>query len=65
MNTYKLQPAEANFIAPFKRPLSSMAPSFVLQGGKLRMVVGASNGPRIISGILQTLLRWAHMTYEL
>ena len=52
-----LPDAEANFIAPLKRPLSSMAPTIVTQGGKLRLVVGASGGPRILSGTLQTIYR--------
>ncbi|EFJ49961.1 hypothetical protein VOLCADRAFT_30482, partial [Volvox carteri f. nagariensis] len=57
-NKYSLPPAAANYIAPFKRPLSSMSPSVVLDpNGQLRMVVGASNGPRIVTGIMQTLLR--------
>lgn len=51
--------AEVNYIGPGKRPLSSMSPSILLQGGALRMVVGASNGPRIITGIMQSVLRWA------
>lgn len=52
-------PPEVNYIGPGKRPMSSMSPSMLLQGGALRMVVGASNGPRIITGIMQTVLRWA------
>ncbi|GLC51597.1 hypothetical protein PLESTB_000519700 [Pleodorina starrii] len=57
-NKYSLPPAAANSIQPFKRPLSSMAPALVLDpSGALRLVVGASNGPRIISGIMQTILR--------
>ena len=30
-----------------------------MQGGELRAVLGASGGPRIISAVLQTLVRWA------
>ncbi|GIL61114.1 hypothetical protein Vafri_15488 [Volvox africanus] len=57
-NKYNLPPAVANSIEPFKRPLSSMSPAMVLDpNGQLRMVVGASNGPRIITGIMQTILR--------
>ncbi|MEW5317524.1 MAG: hypothetical protein WDW38_008812 [Sanguina aurantia] len=56
-NGYGLAPAAANFIQPGKRPLSSMSPTIILLGGKLRMVVGASGGPYIITAIIQTVLR--------
>ena len=44
---------------PGKKPFSSMSPCIVEQGGALRLVVGASGGPRIISAVLQTILRQA------
>ncbi len=58
-NNYKLHPAEPNFIAPYKRPLSSMSPIIVVHRGtgKLKMVAGASGGPLIVSATLQTLAR--------
>ena len=43
---------------PGKKPFSSMSPVVVAQGGALRAVLGASGGPRIISSVLQALLRW-------
>ncbi|KAH6803868.1 gamma-glutamyl transpeptidase 1 [Perilla frutescens var. frutescens] len=46
----------ANFIHPGKRPLSSMAPTIVLKGGKLKAVVGASGGGMIIAGTTEVLL---------
>ncbi|MBT9548716.1 MAG: gamma-glutamyltransferase [Candidatus Sericytochromatia bacterium] len=46
----------ANAIAPGKKPLSSMTPTIVLKGGKPFMAVGASGGPRIITGTLHTIL---------
>jgi gamma-glutamyltranspeptidase/glutathione hydrolase len=46
----------ANAVAPGKRPLSSMTPSFVLRDGRLVMVTGSPGGPRIISTVLQTIL---------
>lgn len=56
-NGYGLAPSQANYIRPGKRPLSSMSPTVVLQNGKLRAVLGASGGPRIITATAQALLR--------
>ncbi|RMD82633.1 MAG: gamma-glutamyltransferase [Candidatus Dadabacteria bacterium] len=55
-NVYGLVGSHANAIAGGKRPLSSMAPTIVLQGNDARLVLGASGGPRIISATLQVLL---------
>jgi gamma-glutamyltranspeptidase len=51
--------AEANFIAPGRRPLSAMSPTFVVErsSGRLVAVAGASGGPLIVSATLQTLVR--------
>lgn len=46
----------ANAVAPGKRPLSSMAPTIVLEDGRIRMVTGSPGGPRIISTTLLTIL---------
>jgi gamma-glutamyltranspeptidase / glutathione hydrolase / leukotriene-C4 hydrolase len=57
-NVYGIPPSESNFIAPGKRPMSSMSPMIVTdRQNRLKMVVGASGGPRIISAVLQTILR--------
>lgn len=55
-NVYGLVGSEANAIAPGKRPLSSMSPTIVLRASEVAAVAGASGGPFIISGTLQTLL---------
>jgi len=52
-NHFGLVGAEANAIAPGKRPLSSMSPSIVLKDNRPILSVGAAGGPTIIS---QTLL---------
>jgi len=55
-NMFKLKQGGRNEIAPGKRPLSSMSPTLVFKDGRLMMVAGSPNGPRIISVVLQTLL---------
>ncbi len=55
-NVYGLIGGRANSLQPKKRPLSSMAPTIILQGDRPVLVVGASGGPRIISATLQTIL---------
>eukprot|EP01026_Neomeris_dumetosa_P010836 TRINITY_DN14007_c0_g1_i3.p1 TRINITY_DN14007_c0_g1~~TRINITY_DN14007_c0_g1_i3.p1 ORF type:complete len:264 (-),score=36.29 TRINITY_DN14007_c0_g1_i3:276-1067(-) len=56
-NKYGIAPSEANFIEPGKKPLSSTSPTIIEKDGKPVMVVGASGGPRIITGVLQLILR--------
>ncbi|XP_052198037.1 glutathione hydrolase 1-like isoform X2 [Diospyros lotus] len=58
-----LSPALANFIRPFKRPLSSMTPTIILKGGHLKAVVGASGGSMIIAGTTEVLLN--HFTRKM
>lgn len=55
-NAFGLRQSERNLIRPGARALSSMSPTIVLKNGQVRLVVGASGGPRIISSTLQTLL---------
>jgi gamma-glutamyltranspeptidase/glutathione hydrolase len=52
-NAFGLVGAEANAVAPGKRPLSSMSPTIVLRDGHPILAVGAAGGPTIIS---QTVL---------
>jgi gamma-glutamyltranspeptidase / glutathione hydrolase len=57
-NAFGLIGAEANAIAPGKRPLSSMSPTIVTDAqGNPRVTCGAAGGPRIINAVLQTLVR--------
>jgi gamma-glutamyltranspeptidase/glutathione hydrolase len=55
-NAFGLLGAEANSIAPGKRPLSSMSPTLVLKNGKPVLTLGAAGGPTIISQVLQALV---------
>jgi gamma-glutamyltranspeptidase / glutathione hydrolase len=55
-NMFGLVQGETNDIQPGKRPLSSMAPTMVMRGGKLAMVTGSPGGSRIITIALETIL---------
>jgi gamma-glutamyltranspeptidase/glutathione hydrolase len=54
-NVYRLRGSEANRIAPRKRPLSSMTPTFV-EDERGVLVLGAPGGPRIVSQVLLGIL---------
>jgi gamma-glutamyltranspeptidase/glutathione hydrolase len=54
-NAFKLVGAEANSIAPGKRPLSCMSPTIVLKNGQPVLVTGAAGGPTIITQVLLLL----------
>jgi gamma-glutamyltranspeptidase / glutathione hydrolase len=51
-NAFKLVGAEANAIAPGKRPLSSMSPTLVFKEGRPMMTLGAAGGPTIITQVV-------------
>jgi gamma-glutamyltranspeptidase/glutathione hydrolase len=55
-NAFKLVGAEANAVAPGKRPLSSMSPTIVLKDGRPILALGAAGGPTIISQTVQNLV---------
>jgi gamma-glutamyltranspeptidase/glutathione hydrolase len=55
-NLYGLIQGEANAIGPGKRPLSAMAPTIVVNNGKLLLVLGSPGGPRIITTVVNVLL---------
>jgi gamma-glutamyltranspeptidase / glutathione hydrolase len=54
-NMFGLLQGPANAIAPGKRPLSSMTPTFVLKDGALLLVTGSPGGPTIINTVLQVI----------
>lgn len=55
-NAYGLVGDDANAIAPGKRPLSSMTPTFALHKDGTAVVIGTPGGSRIISMVLFGLL---------
>ncbi len=57
-NAFGLLGSEANQIAPGKRPLSSMSPSIILGDDRKPILsCGAAGGPKIITTVLQVLVR--------
>jgi gamma-glutamyltranspeptidase/glutathione hydrolase/leukotriene-C4 hydrolase len=65
-NYYGLHPSPYNYPEAGKRPLSSMSPSILLdKDGGVRMVGGASGGPRIITATVQVLLRYMYQFGDL
>jgi gamma-glutamyltranspeptidase/glutathione hydrolase len=51
-NMFKLIQGEADAIAPGKRPLSSMSPTFVLKDGKVVLITGSPGGSTISNTVL-------------
>ena len=57
-NVFGLIGAENNAVAPGKRPLSSMSPTIVLDANDQPVLtVGAAGGPKIITQVVQTIVR--------
>lgn len=55
-NSFGLVQGKANAIAPGKRPLSSISPTFVTHNGHIFMVTGSPGGPRIITATLEGIM---------
>src|SRR6202040_3440448 len=55
-NMYGVVQGETNAIQPRKHPLSSMAPTIVLRGGKFYFTVGSPGGPTIINTVLEVMV---------
>lgn len=58
-NGFGFAPSETNFIAPGKRPMSSMTPMVIYdrKNMKVKMVIGGSGGSKIISATAKAVVR--------
>lgn len=60
-NSFDLAPSKYNFIAPGKRPLSSMVPTIVFKNSGDSQypdfVIGAAGGSRILTSVFQSIVR--------
>ncbi|XP_062542102.1 scoloptoxin SSD14-like [Armigeres subalbatus] len=58
INIFGVPASPANYIAPGKRPLSSMSPTIVIdRKGDVRLIAGGAGGTRITTATLQVVLR--------
>ena len=64
-NAFGLEPSVYNFIRPGKRPLSSQTPTIVVQNGQTRMSLGGSGGSRIVTAILEAIIKRLDWKFDL
>ncbi|XP_011072102.2 gamma-glutamyltranspeptidase 1 isoform X1 [Sesamum indicum] len=55
-SSHERPPSPANFVQPFKRPLSSMAPTILVKGKQVKAVIGAAGGILIPDAVTQVLI---------
>jgi len=55
-NAFGLVGGDRNLPGPWKRPVSTMSPTIVLQGGEPALCVGASGGSRIVTATQQVAM---------
>src|SRR5690606_26379595 len=56
-NAYNLKPSVYNYIKPFKRPLSSTAPTIMIEDNKPTLIIGGSGGSRLVTSVFQALVK--------
>lgn len=60
-NSYGLPASPPNFISPQKTPLSSMAPTIILdENQNVQLAIGASGGSKIITSVALTISRYLY-----
>jgi gamma-glutamyltranspeptidase / glutathione hydrolase len=57
-NIYGVVGADANAIAPGKRPLSTMTPTILTRDGRVAVVIGTEGGPSIATQVFLVLTAW-------
>lgn len=58
-NSFGYKPSPANYIAPGKRPLSSISPAMVTDSkGVLHFITGSAGGSRIFSAVAQVIVNY-------
>lgn len=62
-NYFNLPPSPVNYIQPLKQAVTSMAPVIITDNfGKVKIVIGAAGGAKIISSVVQ--VRWPFIICE-
>ncbi|KAK6341154.1 hypothetical protein TWF696_008241 [Orbilia brochopaga] len=64
-NAFHLQPSIYNFIKPYKRPLSSTAPTITVYNGHPSLVIGGSGGSRIVTNVFLCFIKIHKWGYNL
>ncbi|KAF3119618.1 hypothetical protein TWF569_003650, partial [Orbilia oligospora] len=64
-NYFQLQPSIYNFVKPYKRPLSSMAPTITVYNGYPSLIIGGSGGSRIVTGVFLSFIKIYQWGYSL
>lgn len=62
VNVYGIPASPSNFIKPGKRPMSSMAPTIIVdESGEVRMVIGSAGGSRIITAVVSAIIQHLYL----
>ena len=56
VNSFGFVPSKENYIAPGKRPISTMSPTIIVDNeGNVRLILGASGGSKITTAVAQVI----------